>query len=204
MDRLYILGATLGGFLIGWAIGSRKTKMTYIHRELEEVEPTEIAPEKPSDDLNSHSDETEVGVSMVEKHENPVPGRDFTHTTPYHSYSGPIDGDGEYDGDWSPEDNDDPEEKVEYVDEEEWLLHETGYPEIEVTYYMGDGVLIDNKGNVVQEPVEPLVGTACDTIQMNLAQPTHRVYIRNHEYKLDIAVQGIENKYYPQGGESDD
>lgn len=81
------------------------------------------------------------------------------------------------------------------IDEDEFLGNETGYDQVSMTWYAGDGVLADEKDEPIDDDrLQDLVGNALKTYD-DMAEEAHILYVRNNDLKLEIEISRSMGKF---------
>lgn len=84
--------------------------------------------------------------------------------------------------------------RIVILSEEEFLAHDLEeYTQIELTFYDGDGVLVDERDVPVRSP-EMIAGHFKTYFGHNTSSPDI-VYVRNNAMKLDIEIKRRETEY---------
>lgn len=201
MNRLCLLGAVGGSFLIGFGLGSYFAKPSPVVNYH-----TPVTPAKEEDDMPdekpeiTEKDETEVILDRT----NPMMDRDEdgVRRTPYHSPE-----DMEEEVDLLPPDpndpNDDPDNNfdpfmadIEVVtDRTEWTQNHYKYKTLHLRSFLGQGIVIDESHMILpRERVRDLVGDWVDWIETG--DTATEVYLYNHRLKYHIYLEGVSEITY--------
>lgn len=85
--------------------------------------------------------------------------------------------------------------KAYIISEDEFLNNEPEYPQVTLTYFAGDGVLIDEQEKPVLE-IEKTIGEVENLKRFGLGTSSnHTLYIRNERLGLDFEILRDERKY---------
>ena len=99
--------------------------------------------------------------------------------------------------DWTREENPNLETYANEIDEDDFGKEE-GYSKYYLDYY-SDGNLVDDMGNVVEDPVHLIGGDSLDKLDLE----TPVVYVRNDVTKTDYEVCYVDSPYEEAGGDKD-
>ena len=201
MNRLCLLGAVGGSFLIGFGLGSYFAKPSPVVNYHTPVTPAKeernVPDEKPE---ITEKDETEVILDRT----NPMMDRDEedVRRTPYHSPE-----DMEEETDLLPPDpndpNDDPDNNfdpymadIEVVtDRDEWLSNYQQYKTLYLRSFLGQGIVIDESHMIMpRERVKDLVGDWDDWIETG--DTATEVYLYNHRFNYRVFLEGVSEISY--------
>lgn len=200
MNRLLLLGAVGGSFLIGFGLGSYFAKPAPVMNYH-----TPVTPAKEEDDMPDEKPEiTEKDeVEVVLDRTNPMMDRDEedVRRTPYHSPEDmvveddlpPLDFNDPYD----PEINFDPlMADIEVVtDRDEWLSNYTQYKTLHMRSFLGQGIVIDDSHMIMpRERVKDLVGDWDDWIETG--DTATEVYLYNHRFNYRVFLEGVSEISY--------
>lgn len=193
MNRLYLLGAVGGSFLIGYGLGSYLAKPTPVLNYHTPVTPAKEETDK-TDEVSEIVDEVEDDIVLDRT--NPVMDRDDDdeeRRTPYHTYM-----DMEEEVEVLPPDPNDPDNPfnhrmgdIEAVsDRDEWLENYTQYKTIHLRSFVGEGIVLDESNMILpRERVRDLVGY-WDTAT--------EVTLYNHRLNYRVYLEGITNQTYAE------
>lgn len=201
MNRLCLLGAVGGSFLIGFGLGSYFAKPSPVVNYH-----TPVTPAKEEDDMPdekpeiTEKDETEVILDRT----NPMMDRDEDdfRRTPYHSPE-----DMEEEVDLLPPDpndpNDDPDNNfdplmpdIEVVtNRDEWLSNYQQYKTLYLRSFLGQGIVIDESHMILpRERVKDLVGDWDEWIETG--DTATEVYLYNHRFNCRVFLEGVSEITY--------
>lgn len=203
MNRLCLLGAVGGSFLIGFGLGSYFAKpspvMNY-HTPVTPAKEERNVPDKKPE--ITEKDETEVILDRT----NPMMDREEegVRRTPYHSPE-----DMEEETDLLPPDpndpNDDPDNNfdpfmadIEVVtDRTEWSQNHYKYKTLYLRSFLGQGIVIDESHMILpRERVKDLVGDWVEWIETG--DTATEVYLYNHRLKYHIYLEGVSEITYSE------
>jgi hypothetical protein len=200
MNRLLLLGAVGGSFLIGFGLGSYFAKpapvMNYHTPVTPAKEENDMPDEKPE---ITEKDEVEVVLDRT----NPMMDRDEedVRRTPYHSPEDleveddllPLDPNDPY----NPDNNFDPlMSDIEVVtDRDEWLSNYQQYKTLHMRSFLGQGIVIDESHMILpRERVKDLVGDWDDWIETG--DTATEVYLYNHRFNYRVFLEGVSEITY--------
>lgn len=198
MNRLYLLGAVGGSFLIGLGLGSYLAKPAPVLNYHTPVTPAkeETDKEDTAEDIVD-DDEDRVLVSRG----NPILDRndneDEEGRTPYHTYM-----DMEEEVDILPPDPNDPDlfdpymADIEVVgDREEWLSKYSEYKTIHLRSFAGQGIVIDESNMILPlERVKDLVGDWVEWIETG--DTASEVTLYNHRLNYRVYLELVTEMTY--------
>lgn len=82
------------------------------------------------------------------------------------------------------------------IDIDEFVNNETGYEQYSLTYYMGDGVLADDKDQPIEgDKLDMTVGDNNLAEFQKMGEIAHCVYVRNHKLRAEFEISRSEGKY---------
>lgn len=96
--------------------------------------------------------------------------------------------------DWDNEVASRTEEAPYVVSKQEYMDNENEYMQISLTYFEGDGVLVDERDDVIEE-TDGLVGDDNLVRFGDWSDDPNVVYVRNHLKELDIEINRSRGKY---------
>jgi hypothetical protein len=88
------------------------------------------------------------------------------------------------------------EDEPHLIPEEEYLANETGYEQYSMTYYLGDGVLADDRDQPVEgDKLDETVGDNNLTHFQNLPENEHIIYVRNNKLRAEFEISKSDGNY---------